>query len=937
MIVVDMPVAPTTTGASACGPASLTLSATGAGTLNWFDAAIDGTLVNTGTSLTDNFTSTTTYYVQSEIDNFLIENVGPANNTIGGGGYFTNTNIHGLLFNAETDITIVSAYIYVGATANKTITVKDSDDQTVASVTVNVPTGGARVTLNLDVPAGTGYKLLGPASPNMYRNNSGASYPYSIDGVVSITGCTATDQAFYYYFYDIEVEYNNACTSSRTPVTATINPIPTDVTVTGGGTQCGGTATLTATGGTGGTIYWQNTTDNGTSTAIASTSQSVSTSGTYYFRALSGTSCWGNQGSATVTINAVPTAVSVSGGVTQCGGSTTLTATGGTGGTIYWQGTTSGGTSTTTASSSQTVSASGTYYFRSRSAEGCWGPEGSATVTINPLPGDVTVSGAGVQCGGSRTLTATGGTGGTIYWQNTTSNGTSTTTASSSQAVSSSGTYYFRARTTEGCWGNQGSATVTINPAVSASVSTTPESAPGANDGTATAVISAGTAPYSITWQPSYIGNPITALTGGNYCVTVQDFYNCTATACGTVSTNGAAPVADFSADVTEGCDNITVSFTDESSNFPTSWAWDFGDGATSTEQNPVHEYTTVGGHTVSLTATNSSGSDDLILNYYIYVGETPTLELSMTQETLAGNDGTATVNATGGNAPYQWEWNNSSNNSTIIGLTAGEYCVTVTEYGNGCQATACIDVTLEALPAPIADFVADDTEACLSLTVNFTDLSTNNPTEWLWDFGDGATSTEQNPTHAYSTIGVYTVSLTATNEIGSDQEVKADYISVYAKPTLAFEVTNESATGMNDGSIELTITGGAEPYTINWSNSEHTLIITDLTAGVYSVAVIDDNGCMSTGSAEVQVASQISQNLKTEIIIYPNPSNGIFTIEANESITSIQIIDATGRICNEISASDTKVNISTNLVSGVYFVKVNTSENSGLFKMIVQ
>jgi PKD repeat protein len=286
---------------------------------------------------------------------------------------------------------------------------------------------------------------------------------------------------------------------------------------------------------------------------------------------------------------------------------------------------------------------------------------------------------------------------------------------------------------------------------------------------------------------------------------------------------------------------------------------------------------------------------------------------------------------------PYFIEWSNGINNITINGLTAGEYCVTVTETGNDCQASACIDVTQQALPAPIADFEADDTEACLSLTANFTDLSTNNPTEWYWEFGDGATSAEQNPTHTYSTVGVYTVSLTATNGIGSDQEVKTDYISVFAKPTLSFDVTNESATGMNDGSIELTITGGAEPYTINWSNGVHTLIISDLAAGIFSVAVIDDNGCMSTGIAEVQVASQIGQNIKSEIIIYPNPSDGIFTIEANENITNIQIIDATGRICNEISSNDTKVNVSANLVSGVYFVKVKTSENSGLFKMIVQ
>ena len=87
----------------------------------------------------------------------------------------------------------------------------------------------------------------------------------------------------------------------------------------------------------------------------------------------------------TITVNALPTAVSVSGAGTFCN-NTTLTASNGSSGTMYYQGNTSGGTSITTAATSSVVSSSGTYYFRARSAAGCWGPEGSAVVTINTTP-----------------------------------------------------------------------------------------------------------------------------------------------------------------------------------------------------------------------------------------------------------------------------------------------------------------------------------------------------------------------------------------------------------------------------------------------------------------------------------------------------------------------------------------------------------------------
>jgi len=267
-----------------------------------------------------------------------------------------------------------------------------------------------------------------------------------------------------YYFRS---RSSDGCWGPEGGTTVTINPLPTIVTVSGGGSVCGST-TISASGGTGGTIYYQGTTSGGTSTAIASTSQTITSSGTYYFRAQSSAGCWGPEGSVTVTINPAPVAVTVSGAGTFCG-STTISASGGTGGTIYFQGTTIGGTSTAIASTSQTITSSGTYYFRAQSAAGCWGPEGSATVTIDAAPAAVTVSGAGTFCG-STTISASGGSGGTIYFQGTTSGGTSTASASTSQNISTSGTYYFRSMSSAGCWGPEGSTTVFINTVPSAPV-----------------------------------------------------------------------------------------------------------------------------------------------------------------------------------------------------------------------------------------------------------------------------------------------------------------------------------------------------------------------------------------------------------------------------------------------------------------------------------
>ena len=108
--------------------------------------------------------------------------------------------------------------------------------------------------------------------------------------------------------------------------------------------------------------------------------------GTYYFRRVisgNGAPCDGNSDVVTLTVEALPATVTVTGGGTICVSNTTLNASNGGSGTIYYQGTTSNGTSTTTPSTSQVISTSGTYYFRARSAGGCWGTQGSAVVTFS--------------------------------------------------------------------------------------------------------------------------------------------------------------------------------------------------------------------------------------------------------------------------------------------------------------------------------------------------------------------------------------------------------------------------------------------------------------------------------------------------------------------------------------------------------------------------
>ena len=131
------------------------------------------------------------------------------------------------------------------------------------------------------------------------------------------------------------------------------------------------------------------------------------------------------------------------------------------------------------------------------------------------------------------------------------------------------------------------------------------------------------------------------------------------------------------------------------------------------------------------------------------------------------------------------WSWNFGDDNTSLEQNPShtyndpGDYTVTLTatnEYGNDIE-TKTNYISVDG-NSPIADFSADNTSVAVNESINFTDQSTD-ATSWSWDFGDGNTSTEQNPSHAYTSVDIYTVSLTVYNTYGSDTETKTDFISI--------------------------------------------------------------------------------------------------------------------------------------------------------------
>lgn len=334
--------------------------------------------------------------------------------------------------------------------------------------------------------------------------------------------------------------------------------------------------------------------------------------------------------------------------------------------------------------------------------------------------------------------------------------------------------------------------------------------------------------------------------------------------------TVGGAPTGAFVGSPLSGNAPVTVNFTDQSTGNPASWSWDFGDGGISMQQHPSHTYNTAGDYTVQLTVTNTCGTDAETKTTYIHVDPCVPPSANFSGSATSGN-APFTVNfsdqSTG--SPDSWSWDfgdggtSTQPNPSHTFTVAGDFTIqlTVTNVCGSHTETKTNYIHVDPCIPPIADFTGSPTSGNAPLTVNFTDQSTGNPSSWSWDFGDGSISTQQNPTHIYNIAGDYTVTLTVSNNCGSDGETKMNYITVNASPSgnLALNKPTSASSTYGDHSASLATDGNNSTYWRSGSVSSNTIVWlqVDLLAA-YSVnhAIVSWNGKRHAERYELQYST---------------------------------------------------------------------------------
>jgi len=875
----------TLTGSTRCGTGTTTLSATGdlGATLQWYANPTGGSAIGTGTLFTTpTITNTTNYYVTAT-GGLTTANVGLASTT---GANGTNTSGAYLIFDAFSNFTLNSVVIYPSGTGAGSVVIALQNSagvtlQTATVAAIGYSTAVAQtVNVNFNVTPGTAYRLNYLSSTGgitaMYRESSGATFPYTVPGTVSITDGSLG--GYYYYFYNWSV--SSGCESPRSIVTATVTAPPA-LTLSSPAAICAGsgiaTLSVTSTLSDYDSYTWTPTT--GLFSDAAATIPYTGTASTVYVNSI-------NDGVLNYNINANN---SVSGCATVGSASVAIK---------------SAPTSITLTANPNPICAGGTV---------------SLSAVPNAVPVTVfTENFNGATNTWSTTNTSTSGTPAAAEWTLR----TSPYTSGVGTGISSNDASQFYL-TDSDAQGSGGTTNVTLqSPAINTTGLTT---------------LNLDFFHYYNYWNTSDVAK-VEVSTNGTTWTSVQN-YATGAVDIGTPTTFNAASINlnayvgnatlyvryNYSAVYGYGwaIDNVKLSGTTINDY---SYAWTsnpagFNGSTSSTTDMPTANttYSVV----ITNTATSCSNSSSVAVN----VTALPTLTVSASSASVCAG-ASATLTASGATT-YTWTAGGNASTEVVTPSSASVYTVTGTT--SGCSNTTTVSVGITATPTVMA--MTSNTAICAGSSATLTAMGATN---YTWTAG-GNTSTEVVTPTGNTT---YTVtgedlgcSSTATVSVGVNA---IPVVSATASQTLLCDdgstgasvltaSTSASTYSWSDGAT--TMTTAVTPT----STATYTVTVTELGCSANAFVTVTVSNC--NGVKEL-VANGIS------IYPNPtNGILNIAISSELAGNTSVEVYDAVGKlVIKETLSTETSTINTSKLTDGIYVFKViNNNQAIKIGKIVKQ
>jgi len=414
------------------------------------------------------------------------------------------------------------------------------------------------------------------------------------------------------------------------------------------------------------------------------------------------------------------------------------------------------------------------------------------------------------------------------------------------------------------------------------------------------------------------------------------------------------SPEADFVADNLTPTILDTVTFTDLSTNNPTSWAWTFTpstitylNGTTSSSQNPQVRFDVPGSYTVSLTVSNAAGSDTETKNNYINATDLPPVA-DFSADNLNPTATVDTVHFTdlSTNNPTSWTWyftpssvtyingtNQNSQNPDVIFDAAGLYSVDLVASNAGGSDTMSKVDYINALEILTVTVTASSTVLCVGDTTQLFAAPTGGTGNYTYSWSSdpsGFNSTEQNPLVWPDVTTIYTVVVDDGNHTASGS------IDILVNPLPDITLGNwpDVLCHYQEPPVQLTATPSGGTFSGNAVTPDGVFSpeIAPLGWNVITYTYTDANGCTNSAADSIYVDDCVSifNNASTEnfVKVYPNPNNGIFTVSSNHIINKVVLRNMVGSTIYTGSFSDKEIKLSLPLVQGVYVINIFVTDN---------
>ncbi|WNJ18165.1 PKD domain-containing protein [Pontibacter sp. G13] len=373
------------------------------------------------------------------------------------------------------------------------------------------------------------------------------------------------------------------------------------------------------------------------------------------------------------------------------------------------------------------------------------------------------------------------------------------------------------------------------------------ETCPGEADGSIDVAVSpAGT--YGYSWSNGAATEDLTGIPTGSYTLTVTDANNCSFSEMFQVAT-GTPPVADFSTSANLVCPGESVQLTNISTG-AVSYEWWVDGAQVTTAMDTVLTLSDEGAHDIVLVALGAVCTDTSEM--VVSVSDVPEVTVGITHETCPEDmDGALQVDIVGGAAPVVFTWGHGSALEDQVGLAPGGYALTVTNNDGCVWADSFYVETLGGLTADF-EWMPD---AMDPYTLDFSDLSDTSAVAWAWDFGDGMTSTDQDPVYTYAFPGDFPVQLIAEDRYGCKDTVEyiltgvsiddelAAQMEVYPNPARMDVLVAVPATFGTIQAISIMDLAGRTLQEVQPMDNRVNLSVRDLAAGWYLVRVETEMG----------------------------------------------------------------------------------------------